>query len=84
MGDCLLYLIFADEDFTKATFNIFQCERITFSFLIIQRKIMATIGACVVSPHPSLFQLKVQIKCFFLFPNVEEQQKSGRSPFTVS
>ena len=29
-------------------------------------------------------QLKVQMKCFFLFPNLKEQQKSGRSPFTVS
>ena len=28
--------------------------------------------------------LKVQMKCFFLFPNLKEQQKSGRSPFTVS
>ena len=27
---------------------------------------------------------KVQMKCFFLFPNLKEQQKSGRSPFTVS
>ena len=26
----------------------------------------------------------VQMKCFFLFPNLKEQQKSGRSPFTVS
>ena len=34
-GKCLLYLNFADEDFTKATFNIFQCECITLSFLII-------------------------------------------------
>ena len=60
MGERPLYLNFADEDFTKATFNIFQCERITFSFLIIQREIMATIGARVVSPHSSLFQLKLQ------------------------
>ena len=60
MGECPLYLNFADKDFTKATFNIFQCERITFSFLIIWRQIMATIGARVVSPHPSLFQLKLQ------------------------
>ena len=60
MGECPLYLIFADEDFTKATFNIFQCERITFPFLILLRKITATIGARVVSPHPSLFQLKLQ------------------------
>ena len=44
---------------------------------------MATIGARVVSLHPSLFQLKVQMKGFFLFPNLEEQQISGRSPFTV-
>ena len=28
--------------------------------------------------------LKVQMKWFFLFPNLKEQQKSGRSPFTVS
>ena len=28
--------------------------------------------------------LKVQMKCFFLFPNLKEQQKSGRLPFTVS
>ena len=27
--------------------------------------------------------LKVQMKCFFLFPNLKEQQKSGRLPFTV-
>ena len=28
---------------------------------------------------------KVRMKCcFFLFPNLKEQQKSGRSPFTVS
>ena len=27
---------------------------------------------------------KVQMKCFFLFPNLKEQQTSGRSPFTVS
>ena len=29
-------------------------------------------------------ELKVQMKCFFLFPNLKEQQKSGRLPFTVS
>ena len=29
-------------------------------------------------------QIKVQMKCFFLFPNLKEQQKSGRLPFTVS
>ena len=28
--------------------------------------------------------VKVQMKCFFLFPNLKEQQKSGRLPFTVS
>ena len=28
--------------------------------------------------------IKVEMKCFFLFPNLKEQQKSGRSPFTVS
>ena len=28
--------------------------------------------------------IKVQMKCFFLFPNLKEQQKSGRLPFTVS
>ena len=28
--------------------------------------------------------IKVQMKCFFLFPNLKEQQKSGRSPFTIS
>ena len=28
--------------------------------------------------------LKVQMKCFFLLLNLKEQQKSGRSPFTVS
>ena len=27
---------------------------------------------------------KVQMKCFFLLLNLKEQQKSGRSPFTVS
>ena len=32
----------------------------------------------------SLVFFKVQMKCFFLFPNLKEQQKSGRSPFTVS
>ena len=30
------------------------------------------------------FTFKVQMKCFFLFPNLKEQQKSGRLPFTVS
>ena len=34
--------------------------------------------------HSNSFQVKVQMKCFFLFPNLKEQQKSGRSPFTVS
>ena len=29
-------------------------------------------------------RVKVQMKWFFLFPNLKEQQKSGRSPFTVS
>ena len=29
-------------------------------------------------------ELKVQMKCFFLFPNLKEQQKSGRLPFTIS
>ena len=28
--------------------------------------------------------LKVQMKCFFLFPNLKEELKSGRLPFTVS
>ena len=28
--------------------------------------------------------VKVQMKCFFLLLNLKEQQKSGRSPFTVS
>ena len=28
--------------------------------------------------------LKVQIKWFFLFPNLKQQQKSRRKPFTVS
>ena len=28
--------------------------------------------------------IKVQMKCSFLFSNLKEQQKSGRSPFTVS
>ena len=28
--------------------------------------------------------LKVQMKCFFFIPEFKEQQKSGRSPFTVS
>ena len=28
--------------------------------------------------------IKVQMKCFFLFPNLKQQQKSGSSPFTVS
>ena len=27
---------------------------------------------------------KVQMKCFFLFSNLKEQQKSGRLPFAVS
>ena len=27
---------------------------------------------------------KVQMNCFLLFPNLKEQQKSGRSPITVS
>ena len=31
-----------------------------------------------------MFFIKVQMKCFFLLPNLKEQQKSGRSPFTVS
>ena len=31
-----------------------------------------------------LEMVKVQMKCFFLFPNLKEQQKSGRLPFTVS
>ena len=35
MGERPLYLNFVDEDFSKTTFNIFQCERITFSFIII-------------------------------------------------
>ena len=30
------------------------------------------------------FDLKVQMKCFFIIAKFEEQQKSGRSPFTVS
>ena len=39
--------------------------------------------------RPAIFGIiavgfKVQMKCFFLFPNLKEQQKSGRSPFTVS
>ena len=29
-------------------------------------------------------RVKVQMKCFCLFPNLKEQQKSVRSPFTVS
>ena len=29
-------------------------------------------------------KFEVQMKCFFLFPNLKEQQKSGRLPFTVS
>ena len=29
-------------------------------------------------------RFKVQMKWFFLFPNLKEQQKSGRLPFTVS
>ena len=29
-------------------------------------------------------QLKVQMKCFFLFPNLKQQRKSERLPFTVS
>ena len=28
--------------------------------------------------------VEVQMKCFFLLPNLKEQQKSGRLPFTVS
>ena len=27
---------------------------------------------------------EVQMKCFFLLPNLKKQQKSGRLPFTVS
>ena len=61
MGECPLYLNFADEEFTKVTLNIFQCERITFSFLITLGEIMATIGARAVSPHSSVFQLKLQM-----------------------
>ena len=30
------------------------------------------------------YGFRVQMKCFFLFPNLKEQQKSGRLPFTVS
>ena len=29
-------------------------------------------------------RIKVQMKCIFLFPNLKEQQKSGRLPLTVS
>ena len=58
--ECPLYLNFANEEFTKATFNIFQCERVTFPFLLISKEIMATVGARVLSPHSSLFQLKLQ------------------------
>ena len=29
-------------------------------------------------------KFKVQMECFFLFLNLKEQPKSGRSPFTVS
>ena len=32
----------------------------------------------------SELSFKVQIKCFFLLPNFKEQQKLGRSPFTIS
>ena len=28
--------------------------------------------------------VKVQMKCFFLLQNLKRQQKSGRTPFTVS
>ena len=31
-----------------------------------------------------LIEFKVQMKWVFLFPNLKEQQKSGRLPFTVS
>ena len=36
------------------------------------------------NPRKPIQGIKVQTKCFFLFPNLKEQQKSGRSPFTVS
>ena len=42
-------------------------------FAIIQQQLVAMLQG-----------LKVQMKCFFLFPNLKEQQKSGRLPFTVS
>ena len=35
-------------------------------------------------PYSSKQTIKVQMKCFFLLLNLKEQQKSGRSPFTVS
>ena len=38
----------------------------------------------VTSVIDEMAPIKVQMKCFFLFPNLKEQQKSGRSPFTVS
>ena len=31
-----------------------------------------------------LFCVKVQMKCFFLLPNLKEQQKSGRSFLNIS
>ena len=41
-----------------------------------------------VGSFPLLFNIekvvKVQMKCFSLLLNLKEQQKSGRSPFTVS
>ena len=37
-----------------------------------------------VDPVPNHEGLKVQMKCFFLLLNLKEQQKSRRSPFTVS
>ena len=37
---------------------------------------------CPLSPILFNLYIKVQMKCFFM--NLKEQQKSGRSPFTVS
>ena len=37
-----------------------------------------------IAENDPFLRLKVQMKCFFLFPNLKEQQKSGRLPFTVS
>ena len=67
----------------------------TNGFLIVLRRFMSLrgypsklrsdTGSQLVAANKELKAvIKVQMKCFFLFPNLKEQQKSGRSPFTVS